>query len=747
MASLFLYGEGPRSPSAPPAPSLALVCHRTAAGAALVLRAPRSPAPSAGDRGLLPLVADDGGDARHGRARGGEVDLLGGALVRHDHEHGVLVAGGRDLLAVERHERVAAVHDGALAHVRRKAVAVHLDGVEPDVDEQLEAGGERQPDRVARLLHHDGDGSVARGHNLAGGRLDGDALAHGAGREDGVVHLGQRDDGAGDRRAERAVLRELAHGLGAGDGGHGGADGRLGRAGCRGGDVGAVERDVLDADAAVDALGLADDVGEHERDDDCHEHAQRERQEVLGVDGEDAGQAADTDSVGRGGGGGADDAGDGGADHGAHEREDVLQVDAEHGGLGDAQVAREAGGDVDLLRLVVVALQHDHGEDGGALRDVGQRDHGPEHGGAGVRDELQVDGVGHVVQAGDDERRVQAAEDSAKQHAERPGDAGHHDVADRGAERPADGADDEVRGHDAQEQRAERDDDHLHDGRGDLLEEALIVVEADGREDGRDDLRLVADHVDLCKAEVPRVGGPVLRGGAGDGVRVHELARDEREAEHDAEHGGAAHLLGDGVADAHGDAQVEDGLADEPQEVVYAGPEHGERRERLRAVGPEVGHVAQDVAEAQDEAAGDDGGDERGEDLGDGAHGLLQRVLVADGGLLHVRLGRLAHAGDGDEVVVEVRDVVTDDDLELACLREAALGRLERLDCRYVRLARVRQCKAHTSHAVCDRHDVVTPADKPQKLCRVFPVLSHVPSTCLGLAPFSSKTYLNRFLL
>lgn len=103
-----------------------------------------------------------------------------------------------------------------------------------------------------------------------------------------------------------------------------------------------------------------------------------------------------------------------------------------------------------------------------------------------------------------------------------------------------------------------------------------------------------------------------------------------------------------------------------------------------------------------------------GEDLGDGAHGLLQRVLVADGGLLHVRLGRLAHSGNGDEVVVEVRDVVTDDDLELACLRKAALHGRERLDGGDVRLAGVGQREAHPRDAVRHRDDVVLAAYEPE---------------------------------
>ncbi len=270
----------------------------------------------------------------------------------------------------------------------------------------------------------------------------------------------------------------------------------------------------------VDALTLADDVGEDERNDDGDGHAEEIRKHGLGLHGKDAGQATDADGVGRAGEQAAEEAGDGGAGHGAQEREDVLQVDAEDGGLGDAEVAGDAGRDVDLLGVLVALLEDDHGEDGRALRDVGKGDHRPEHRSAVVGDELQVDGVGHVVQTGDDQRSVDAAEDGAEEHAEVAGDACVNDGGDAGAESPADGAEDEVGSHDAQQDGAERDDDHLDDGRRYLLEEALKIVEGDGCEDGRNNLCLIANHVDLREAEVPAVLLPRLSGCASNAVRV-----------------------------------------------------------------------------------------------------------------------------------------------------------------------------------------------------------------------------------
>jgi hypothetical protein len=100
------------------------------------------------------------------------------------------------------------------------------------------------------------------------------------------------------------------------------------------------------------------------------------------------------------------------------------------------------------------------------LGDVGERNHGPEHRSAIVGDELQVDRIGHVMQAGDDERGVEEPEDGAEQHADRAGDAGVDDRGDAEAEPPADGTEHEVGGDDGQDEGAERHDDHRDDGRG-----------------------------------------------------------------------------------------------------------------------------------------------------------------------------------------------------------------------------------------------------------------------------------------
>ncbi len=179
---------------------------------------------------------------------------------------------------------------------------------------------------------------------------------------------------------------------------------------------------------------------------------------------------------------------------------------------------------------------------------------------------------------------------------------------------------------------------------------------------------------------------------------------------------------------------MEDGLADEPQEVVHARPEHGHGGQGGVAVGPEVGHVAQDVAEAQDKAAGDDCGNERCEDFGDGAHQALQRVALLGGDGLCLVLGDAGDARDRDELIVEVVNLVADDDLELASLREAALGRLQGLDGGHVGDAGIDQREAHAGDAVRESGNVLLAAHEAQHLARIGLKLTH---SCLSLPSWS----------
>ena len=398
-----------------------------------------------------------------------------------------------------------------------------------------------------------------------------------------------------------------------------------------------------------------------------------------------------------------------------------FQVDTEHGRLGNAQIAGDAGGNVDFLCGSILALQVDHAQHGGALCNVGKGDHGPQHGAAKIGNQLHIDGVGHVMQAGDDQRGINKTEDCAKDHAEGAGNAGVDDVRNEGADLPADGTKDSVGDDDGQHQRAEGHNDHGDDRRADLAEEAFQVHQRERGQHGGNDLRLIADHVDGEETEIPF--GDICRRSRSHGVSVEQLAGNQRQAEDDAQALGRAHFLCDRPADA--DRQhMEDGFANQPQEAVNAGPELADVAQRLGAVIKKVDAVNA-VAEAKDQTAGDDGGNQWGKNLRKHAHDLLQCVLVLLGRALDSILGNTVDAGDGNKVIVEIADRIADDDLELARLGESALGGFQCLDLGNVRLGGIIQHKTHPGYTVRNCRDVLFAANVLKQQPRVLFVFTH----------------------
>lgn len=418
-----------------------------------------------------------------------------------------------------------------------------------------------------------------------------------------------------------------------------------------------------------------------------------------------------------------------------------FQVDTEHGRLGNAQIAGDAGGNVDFLCGSILALQVDHAQHGGALCNVGKGDHGPQHGAAKIGNQLHIDGVGHVMQAGDDQRGINKTEDCAKDHAEGAGNAGVDDVRNEGADLPADGAKDSVGDDDGQHQRAEGHNDHRDDRRADLAEEAFQVHQREGCKDCRDHLCLIADHVHGEETEIPFRDVRRCRGR--DGVSVEQLPGNQRQAEDDAQALGRAHFLCDRPADA--DRQhMEDGFANQPQEAVNAGPELADVAQRLGAVIKKVDAVNA-VAEAENQTAGDDGGNQRGKNLRKHAHDLLQCVLVLLGRALDGILGNTVNAGYRNEVVVEVADRIADDDLELARLGESALGGFQCLDLGNVRLGGIIQHKTHPGYTVRNCRDVLFAANVLKQQPCVFLVFSH-DSFLLYLFDDSSNLFIQVFV-
>ena len=325
------------------------------------------------------------------------------------------------------------------------------------------------------------------------------------------------------------------------------------------------------------------------------------------------------------------------------------------------------------------------------------------------------------MQAGDDQRGINKTEDCAKDHAEGAGNADVDDVRNEGADLPADGAKDSVGDDDGQHQRAEGHNDHGDDCRADLAEEPFQIHQRERREDGRDDLCLIADHVHGEEAEVPF--GDICRCSGSHTVGIEQLPGNQRQAQHDAKALRGAHLFGNGPADA--DRQhMEDGFTDQPQEAVYAGPELADVAQGLGSVLKEINAVDA-VAEAKDQTAGDDGGDQRCKNLCQGTHDLLQGGLVLLGRALDGILGHAVNAGHRDEIIVEIAHRVADDDLKLAHLGESALGGFQCLDLGNVRLGGIVEDKTHPGYTVRNCRDVLFAANVlKQQLC-VLLVFSH----------------------
>ena len=321
------------------------------------------------------------------------------------------------------------------------------------------------------------------------------------------------------------------------------------------------------------------------------------------------------------------------------------------------------------------------------------------------------------MQTGDDQRRVEHAEDRTEEHAEVAGNTCHDNAGDDLAQLPADGSKNEVCRHDCQSQGAEGDQDHLYDLGDHLLKEPLQISKGERCQDRRDDLRLIADHTEGVEAEVPDViRRPVFRCHAGHAVSVHQLTGDQSKSEDDAQCRGAAHLPLDRPADTDRDTGVEHCFADDPQELVKSGEEGALFQDH---------HDLQHVAEAEDKTAADDRRNQRGEDLCDIGHCFLQRRLIPFRRLLCRFLGHTFNARNGSELFVEIRHLIADDHLELSGLCECSLDGRQSLDLLDTRLLRVRKHEPHSRDAVCDRVDVFLAADIRQQFGSVVTELSH----------------------
>lgn len=96
---------------------------------------------------------------------------------------------------------------------------------------------------------------------------------------------------------------------------------------------------------------------------------------------------------------------------------------------------------------------------------------------------------------------------------------------------------------------------------------------------------------------------------------------------------------------------MEDGFADEPQELVNACPELAQLNQSSGAACEDV-HAVDNVTEAEDQTAGNNCGDQGSEDLCQSGHDALQPVLILLGCGLSLVFADAFDAGNGDEGVV-----------------------------------------------------------------------------------------------
>ena len=229
-----------------------------------------------------------------------------------------------------------------------------------------------------------------------------------------------------------------------------------------------------------------------------------------------------------------------------------------------------------------------------------------------------------MMETCDDQRGIHKAEDRGENDLQRSGDTSIHDGGDHRTDLPADGTEDEVRRHDSEGQAEEGHKDHRYHRGNDFPEKLFQINQGEGRQHGGNDLRLIADHIDLGKTKVPL--GDVRSRCCRHCVGVQELAGDQGHTKDQAQHFRGAHLFGDGPADTDRDTDVEDSFTDQPEEMVNACPELGELDQGVAAL--ENIETVDTVSEAQDQTAGDDRGQEWCKDLRKYRRQTLQRILI-----------------------------------------------------------------------------------------------------------------------
>ena len=236
-----------------------------------------------------------------------------------------------------------------------------------------------------------------------------------------------------------------------------------------------------------------------------------------------------------------------------------------------------------------------------------------------------VDGGVHLVQAGDDRRGVnQADEDVAETKGH--GEQGREQAEDGVLEPDEDRADEEDGGVGGDRDGHERGHEEVEHVRNDLVHLLLDGAQDPGAHQNGDDVALIADPVDAVEArdDVQRDHGAV-----GDGVSrapgVAEAAGDEQRAEGGAQVGVATEDCCRGEAQQNlqvGKGAGVDEAGDTPPHAIGVDGDHAG-----------VGHELERAHDAHEHTGGHDGGDDGHEHVGkdlDGGHELVL-VLCRDG--------------------------------------------------------------------------------------------------------------------
>ena len=127
-----------------------------------------------------------------------------------------------------------------------------------------------------------------------------------------------------------------------------------------------------------------------------------------------------------------------------------------------------------------------------------------------------------------------------------------------------------------------------------LSEKFFQVYQSKCRQNSRDYLCLIANHIYLNKPEIPFGNIRCSRGRYRIGIQ--KLPRYQRQSKNNSKHLGSTHLLCHRPADAHR-KHMENGFANQPQKSVNTGPKLADIAEGLGAVLKQI-QTVNTVAEA-----------------------------------------------------------------------------------------------------------------------------------------------------